>query len=185
MTNYPFQNPQEFRDIESINAYKEWCIEGPLSYETFWPCLIYKSRDNARTPMQWDDTENAGFTAGTPWISVNPNYTEINAKKQTADPDSVFHYYKKLISLRKQYPVIVYGAYELLLKDSEELFVYTRTLEHQKLLVVCSFSENACSFRVPEEFHDAECLISNMPSSYTKETDELRPYEAFVLLKEL
>ena len=81
--------------------------------------------------------------------------------------------------------MIVYGAYELLLKDSEELFVYTRTLEHQKLLVVCSFSENACSFRVPEEFHDAECLISNMPSSYTKETDELRPYEAFVLLKEL
>ncbi len=183
MTNYPFQNPQEFRDIESIHAYQEWCVEGPLSYETFWPCLIYKSRDNARTPMQWDNTEHAGFTTGTPWIAVNPNYKEINAKIQTADPDSVFHYYKKLISLRKQYPVIVYGSYELLLKDSEELFIYTRTLEHEKLLVVCSFSENPCSFQIPEEFHDATCLISNMSPCYSKETTTLRPYEAFVLLK--
>ena len=184
MTNYPFQNPQEFRDIESIHAYQEWCVEGPLSYETFWPCLIYKSRDNARTPMQWDNTEHAGFTTGTPWIAVNPNYKEINAKIQTADPDSVFHYYKKLISLRKQYPVIVYGSYELLLKDSEELFIYTRTLEHEKLLVVCSFSENPCSFQIPEEFHDATCLISNMSPCYSKETTTLRPYEAFVLLKQ-
>lgn len=184
MTNYPFQNPQEFRDIESIHAYQEWCVEGPLSYETFWPCLIYKSRDNARTPMQWDNTEHAGFTTGTPWIAVNPNYKEINAKIQTADPDSVFHYYKKLISLRKQYPVIVYGSYELLLKDSEELFIYTRTLEHEKLLVVCSFSENPCSFQIPEEFHDATCLISNMSPCYSKGTTTLRPYEAFVLLKQ-
>ncbi len=184
MTNYPFQNPQEFRDIESIHAYKEWCVEGPLSYETFWPCLIYKSRDNARTPMQWDNTEHAGFTTGTPWIAVNPNYKEINAQIQTADPDSVFHYYKKLISLRKQYPVIVYGSYELLLKDSEELFIYTRTLEHEKLLVVCSFSENPCSFQIPDEFQNATCLISNMTPCYSEETATLRPYEAFVLLKQ-
>lgn len=184
MTNYPFQNPQEFRDIESIHAYKEWCVEGPLSYETFWPCLIYKSRDNARTPMQWDNTEHAGFTTGTPWIAVNPNYKEINAQIQTADPDSVFHYYKKLISLRKQYPVIVYGSYELLLKDSEELFIYTRTLEHEKLLVVCSFSENPCSFQIPDEFQNATYLISNMTPCYSEETATLRPYEAFVLLKQ-
>ncbi len=184
MTNYPFQNPQEFRDIESIHAYQEWCVEGPLSYETFWPCLIYKSRDNARTPMQWDNTEHAGFTTGTPWIAVNPNYKEINAQIQTADPDSVFHYYKKLISLRKQYPVIVYGSYELLLKDSEELFIYTRTLEHEKLLVVCSFSENPCSFQIPDEFQNATCLISNMTPCYSEETATLRPYEAFVLLKQ-
>lgn len=184
MTNYPFQNPQEFRDIESIHAYKEWCVEGPLSYETFWPCLIYKSRDNTRTPMQWDNTEHAGFTTGTPWIAVNPNYKEINAQIQTADPDSVFHYYKKLISLRKQYPVIVYGSYELLLKDSEELFIYTRTLEHEKLLVVCSFSENPCSFQIPDEFQNATCLISNMTPCYSEETATLRPYEAFVLLKQ-
>ena len=109
MTNYPFKSPEDFRDIESINAYKEWCQEGSLSHEVFWPCMLFKSRDNARTPMQWDESAQAGFTSGTPWIAVNPNYTEINAKAQTKDPDSVFHYYKKLIALRKETPVMVYG----------------------------------------------------------------------------
>ena len=90
------------------------------------------SRDNARTPVQWDNTENAGFTEGTPWINVNPNYKEINAKAETADPNSVFHYYKKLIALRKENPIMVYGKYELLLEDSEELYVYTRTMDTEK-----------------------------------------------------
>ena len=93
MTNYPFQRPSDFRDIESVNAYREWCSEGRLSHEVFWPCITFKSRDNARTPVQWDDSPHAGFTTGTPWIAVNPNYTEINAKAETADPNSVFHYY--------------------------------------------------------------------------------------------
>ena len=181
MTNYPFQNLQEFRDIESIHAYEEWCESGRLPHDTFWPCLTFKSRDNARTPMQWDDTPNAGFTTGTPWIAVNPNYTEINAKAQTSDPDSVFHYYKKLIALRKQYPVIVYGKYELLLEDSDDLFVYTRTLENTKILVVCNFSEKETSLHIPEPFVHAQCLISNMPASYEMETVRLRAYEAFVL----
>lgn len=181
MTNYPFQNLQEFRDIESIHAYEEWCESGRLPHDIFWPCLTFKSRDNARTPMQWDDTPNAGFTTGTPWIAVNPNYTEINAKAQTSDPDSVFHYYKKLIALRKQYPVIVYGKYELLLEDSDDLFVYTRTLENTKILVVCNFSEKETSLHIPEPFVHAQCLISNMPASYEMETVRLRAYEAFVL----
>lgn len=181
MTNYPFQNPQEFRDIESINAYQEWCTNGQLSHETFWPCLTFKSRDNARTPMQWDDTANAGFTAAKPWIAVNPNYKEINAKAETNDPDSVFHYYKKLIALRRQYPVIVYGKYELLLEDSEQLFVYTRTYENEKLLTVCSFSEQECSFQIPEEFQNASCIITNTNNLYQNETLKLKPYEAFVL----
>ena len=181
MTNYPFQNPQEFRDIESINAYQEWCTNGRLSRETFWPCLTFKSRDNARTPMQWDDTANAGFTAAKPWIAVNPNYKEINARAETNDPDSVFHYYKKLIALRRQYPVIVYGKYELLLEDSEQLFVYTRTYENEKLLTVCSFSEQECSFQIPEEFQNASCIITNTNNLYQNETLKLKPYEAFVL----
>ena len=143
MTNYPFQNMKEFRDIESFNAYNEWCKSGHLSHETFWPCLTFKSRDNARTPMQWDTSKHAGFTAATPWIAVNPNYTQINAKAQTADQNSVFHYYKKLITLRKQHPIIVYGSYELLLKESEQIFAYTRTLEQEKLLVVCNFTDTA------------------------------------------
>ncbi len=183
MTNYPFQSMDEFRDIESVNACQEWCIDGPVSQEAFWPCLVFKSRDNARTPMQWDETANAGFTTGKPWIAVNPNYTEINAKMQTADPNSVFHYYKKLIELRKQYPVIVYGEYELLLKDSEELFVYTRYLDGQKLLVVCNFSDQEVSFEMPEEFTNGKCLISNVDRENYQAVDLVKPYEAFVILK--
>lgn len=183
MTNYPFASPDDFRDIESINAYREWCAEGELSHETFWPCLVFKSRDNARTPMQWDDSENAGFTAGKPWIAVNPNYREINAAAETADPDSVFHYYKKLIALRKQNPVMVYGKYELLLPESEELFVYTRTLENTSLLVVCSFCDHETDFTVPDGFAGASCLISNTNRSYDGRELRLEAYEAFVLQK--
>lgn len=181
MTNYPFQSPDDFRDIESINAYSQWCANGPLSHEEFWPCITAKSRDNARTPMQWDDTENAGFTIRTPWISVNPNYKEINAKAETSDPDSVFHYYKKLIALRRENPVMIYGSYEPLLEDSEELFVYTRTLDLEKLLTVCNFSDKETSFTIPYEFVGAGCLISNTENTYDKAEITLRPYEAFVL----
>ena len=183
MTNYPFQNMKEFRDIESFNAYNEWCKSGHLSHETFWPCLTFKSRDNARTPMQWDTSKHAGFTSATPWIAVNPNYTQINAKAQTADQNSVFHYYKKLITLRKQHPIIVYGSYELLLKESEQIFAYTRTLEQEKLLVVCNFTDTAVSFQIPEEFKNAKCLIANTERSYQDTDIQLKPYEAFVLLK--
>ena len=183
MTNYPFQTPDDFRDIESINAYREWCAEGQLSHEIFWPCITFKSRDNARTPVQWDDSENAGFTAGTPWIAVNPNYKEINAKAETADPGSVFHYYKKLIALRKQNPVMVYGKYEPLLMESEELFAYTRTLEETKLLVVCNFCDHETTFAIPEEFQGAPCLIANKERSYEGAEITLEAYEAFVLCK--
>ncbi len=183
MTNYPFESPADFRDIESINAYREWCAEGPLSHEDFWPCMLYKSRDNARTPVQWDDSPQAGFTTGTPWIAVNPNYKEINAKAETADPDSVFHYYKKLIALRKENPIMVYGKYELLLADSEELFVYTRTLEHEKLLVVCNFCDHETAFTVPEKFVGAPCLIANMENGYDRPEMTLKAYEAFVLMR--
>ena len=141
------------------------------------------SRDNARTPVQWDDTENAGFTEGTPWINVNPNYKEINAKAETADPNSVFHYYKKLIALRTENPIMVYGKYDLLLEDSEELYVYTRTMEEEKLLVVCSFVDHEVTFALPEEFRGAQSLISNMENDYTQGTMVLKPYEAFVLKK--
>ena len=183
MTNYPFQNPADFKDIESINAYREWCTEGSLTHEEFWPCITFRRRDNARTPVQWDDSDQAGFTTGTPWIPVNPNYREINAKAETADPASVFHYYKKLIALRKENPIMVYGRYEAMLEDSEELFVYTRTLDDEKLLVVCSFCDHETSFSIPDEFIGASCLISNMENVYDKKEMTLPPYEAFVLHK--
>lgn len=182
MTNYPFETPADFRDIESIHAYEEWCESGEVSHELFWPCITNKSRDNARTPVQWDDSENAGFTTGTPWIKVNPNYKEINAKAELADPNSVFHYYQKLISLRKETPIIIYGKYELLMENNEELYVYTRTFENEKLLVVCSFIDKEVEFQIPEEFENADCLISNLDNTYVGKV-LLKPYEAFVLYK--
>ena len=185
MTNYPFQRPSDFRDIESVNAYREWCSEGRLSHEVFWPCITFKSRDNARTPVQWDDSPHAGFTTGTPWIAVNPNYTEINAKAETADPDSVFHYYKKLIALRKAYPVVVYGKYEMMMEDSEELYVYTRAFEKESLLVVCSFCDHDTNFTLPAEFAGASCLICNVENEYGNPKMTLKPYEAFVLHRKL
>ncbi len=185
MTNYPFQRPSDFRDIESVNAYREWCSEGRLSHEVFWPCITFKSRDNARTPVQWDDSPHAGFTTGTPWIAVNPNYTEINAKAETADPDSVFHYYKKLIALRKAYPVVVYGKYETMMEDSEELYVYTRAFEDESLLVVCSFCDHDTNFTLPAEFAGASCLICNVENEYGNPKMTLKPYEAFVLYRKI
>ena len=179
MTNYPFKGPEDFRDIESIHAYEEWCGSGRVSHEEFWPCITAVSRDNARTPMQWDDTDNAGFTSGTPWMPVNPNYREINARAALSDPDSVFYHYQKLISLRRQEPVIVHGAYRLLLPDSEELFVYERVLGDEKILVACSFADHETEFSVPEEFVSGICLISNykdMPKD-----GRLRAYEAVAL----
>ena len=100
MTNYPFKSLSDYRDLESINAYHEWVDAGVRQPEELLEAIAYKSRDNARTPMQWDDSPNAGFTTGTPWIAVNPNYTEINAREQLARPDSVFHYYQKLVALQ-------------------------------------------------------------------------------------
>ena len=184
MTNYPFRGPEDFHDIESVNAYREWVEGGVVSHEEFWPCITKKSRDNARTPMQWDATEHAGFTTGTPWMMVNPNYTFINAEAERKDQNSVFHYYRKLIAMRKQYPVMVYGTYELLMEDSEDLYVYTRTLEEEKWLIVCSFRDVSVPFTIPEEFEDGTCMLSNLSETNdvaVRGTVMLAPYEAMVL----
>ncbi|MDY3917601.1 MAG: alpha-glucosidase [Candidatus Limivivens sp.] len=187
MTNVPFARLEDFRDIESINAYHELVEGGILDEADMMRFLRCKSRDNARTPMQWDDQEYAGFTDGTPWIMVNPNYTEINAREQLSREDSVFHYYQKLIRLRKEQEIIPYGSYELLLPEDPGLFVYTRTLGQEKLLVVCSFTRETAVFQVPEEFckETGEILIQNDPG---RKPEEIRsgeilttPYEAFVI----
>ena len=184
MTNVPFTSIDQFRDLDSINAYRELVEEQKVfTSEEMMRYLCYKSRDNARTPFQWDDSENAGFSTGTPWIMVNPNYKEINAKDQLERADSVFHYYQKLIRLRKEQEVIVYGTYDLLLPDSKEIYVYTRTLGEEKLLVVCNFYEPEVSFELPEEFIGGTCLISNYPEVSLKAEMTLRPYEAFVIKK--
>ena len=184
MTNVPFEGVEDFRDLDSINAYHELVEDQKVfSKEEMMRYLRYKSRDNARTPFQWDDSENAGFTTGTPWIMVNPNYKEINAKAELADPNSVFYYYQKLIQLRKEKEIIVYGTYDLLLPESEELYVYTRTLGEEKLLVVCNFSENEVELDIPEEFRKGSYLISNYETRPVENTMKLRAYESFVVEK--
>lgn len=181
MTNVPFASVDEFKDIESINAYHEYVESELISKEDMMRYLCYKSRDNARTPMQWNDQKNAGFTTGTPWIKVNPNYVEINAEEEVKRADSVFSYYKKLIALRHQEEVIVYGHYELLLPESEELYVYTRELNEEKLLVICNFTDKEVSYAVPDEFVGKEILISNYEEQEMKQELSLKPYEAIVI----
>ena len=180
MTNYPWKDVSEFQDVDSWNNYNELVGKGIMTPEAGFRALKAKSRDNARTPMQWDDSPQAGFTTGTPWMQVNPNYTEINAAAQTGDPDSVFSFYKELIRLRHEMEVIVYGSYDLLLPEDENLYVYTRTYGDEKLLIVCNFSEKEQAFAVPEEFAGAEKLIGN----YEGLEDGgriIRPYEAYSL----
>lgn len=181
MTNSVFNSVEDFNDLESVNAFHELTEAGLFTAEELLPMIAHKSRDNARTPMHWDDSTNAGFTTGTPWLAVNPNYTKVNAKDQVAREDSVFHYYQKLIALRKEYGIIVYGHYELLLPEDPDLYVYTRTLDEQKMLVVCNFSENERTFDF-SEFADAEVLIQNYKDS-TYKAGTLKAYEAVVLLK--
>lgn len=183
MTNAPFESIGDFRDLESINAYHELTEQGVFTEEDMLAALRYKSRDNARTPMQWDDSANAGFTTGTPWIMVNPNYKEINVKDQLSREDSVFHYYQKLIRLRKEREIVVYGTYDLLLADDPDIYAYTRTLGEEKLLVACNFSEKSVEMEIPAEFAGAKVMISNYDAPTVGEKMTLKPYEAFVLEK--
>ena len=180
MTNVPFKSIEDFRDLESINAYHELTENGAFTEEEMLRYLRYKSRDNARTPFQWSAEENAGFTAGTPWIMVNPNYREINAEEQVNRETSVFHYFRKLIRLRKENEVIVYGTYDLLWPESKELYAYTRTLGEEKLLIVCNFTDGEVPFEAPGEFAAGEILIGNYADAAVKERMTLRPYEAVV-----
>ena len=187
MTNFPFQDLSQFKDIESLNAYEELVGSGLVSHEKMMAFLRCKSRDNARTPMQWNDSAQAGFTSGTPWIRVNPNYKEINAEKEVYDENSVFSYYKKLIELRKKYPVIVYGSYELILAEDPDVFAYIRRLGDERLLVMCNFFQKEVTVHIPREFQseDGECIIENYGNSSGKNREKLLPYEAFAIyLKE-
>ena len=184
MTNMPFQDLSEFRDLDSINGYHEMVeVKKLMTSEEMLTSLRKKSRDNSRTPMQWDDSTNAGFSTGTPWIKVNPNYTEINAREQLQRPDSVFHYYQKLIQLRKQHEIIVYGKYELLDGTNPDVYAYTRALDNEKLLIVCNFTSKELDYPIPELYKDGSCLISNYPDNTIG--NKLRPYEAYVLHIEL
>ncbi|MGB8450716.1 MAG: alpha-glucosidase [Anaerocolumna sp.] len=181
MNNANFKTLEEYRDIESINAYEEYINQRGIAPEIMMEYLGHISRDNARTPMQWDNSKHAGFTSGTPWISVNKNYEFVNAQNQIEDKNSVYHYYKKLIQLRHENEIIIYGTYELLLPENEQLYVYTRKLEAISLLVICNFTNEIVKFQIPELFpkYKIELLISNYPND---EKEKIRAFEAKVYM---
>ena len=170
---------EAYRDLESLNLYEARKAAGYPEAEIM-ASLYARSRDNARTPMQWDASPHGGFTTGTPWLTENPNYREINATAELADPDSVFHYYRRLITLRKTYPVFVHGDFTLLEPDHPCLFVYRRRLARQSLLVICNYGGGETAWSLPAGWDDAQCLISNYPDRLP---GRLRPWEARILLR--
>lgn len=178
MTNVQFEI-EDYRDIELLNMYHER-IEAGYSREEVMRSVYAKGRDNARTPMQWDESANAGFTTGTPWIRCNPNYTMINAREAMADEDSIFRYYQKLIRLRKKESILTEGRYMPLLEEDENIFAYTRETEDEKLLVLCNFRGEAVSYELPERWKEGQVLISNYQEEGVFGT--LRPYEAKMVI---
>ena len=188
MTNVRFADISQYRDIETLGLYRERMAAG-YDREDVMASIYARSRDNARTPMQWDDGENAGFTEKEPWIGVNPNYREINAAAQMADPDSVFRFYQRLVALRKEYPVFVDGRFELLFPEDEKIFAYTRTSGRTRLLVLANFSKENASCALPEEWRDAQVLVHNCTADLDPATGKtwrdgaLRPYEAVIVLR--
>jgi len=179
MTNTHFDSIDDCRDIEEINAYQQYVVDHKLvDSETMLRCFDTIARDNARTPVQWNDSPNAGFTTGTPWINVNPNYTEINAEAALADLNSVFYYYQKLISLRHTTPIIVYGTFRPLLESSEVIYAYERELDGKMLTVAANWTDKEQECTLFDDLGGEE-LISN----YTSHKDGvLQPYEARVIL---
>lgn len=181
MTNVAFEL-EEYEDIEVRNAYQELVIKnGTISKEEFLKAVWNKSRDNGRTPMQWDDSENAGFTSGKPWFKISDRYQEINVKKALEKKDSIFYYYKDLINLRHTEPILTEGTYKLILEEDEQIFAYLRSTDKECWLIVANLSEQFRSSDMLKEFAGEleEIKIGNY--ARTSLEGELRPYEAFMM----
>lgn len=184
MTNPKFDSIDEYRDVESLNIFDIKRNEG-MAEEEILNILKSKSRDNSRTPVQWDDSDHAGFTSGTPWINVAANYKEINAENALNEKNSIFYHYQQLIQLRKEYDIITYGDYELILEEDDQIFAYIRNWENEKLLVINNFYGKEGAFQLPAAIHTegyaGKLLISNYPdSSQDYRNISLRPYESVV-----
>lgn len=177
MANVKF-DIEDYKDIELLNMYKERKALG-YSEEEIMESIYAKGRDNARTPMQWSEEANAGFTKGTPWIRCNPDYTIVNVEEERINQDSVFHYYQKLIQLRKQVKVLIDGKFELLYEEDPDIFVYTRENKEDKLLIICNFTGKRIDNPLYQLYEKGEVLIAN----YKEKADDktLRPYEAVML----
>ena len=184
MTNVQFDSIDDYRDIAIKNLYEEERAAGK-SHEEVMKIIWKNGRDNSRTPMQWNATENAGFSTGTPWIKVNPNYTQINVEKETNDPDSIYHYYRKLIQLRRGNDTLIYGKYELILEDHEQIFGYIRSLDKETYVILTNLFDRSTELGIPEKLRGkkAELLLSNYKVGREIETFDalnFRPYEARV-----
>ncbi|WP_284037271.1 alpha-glucosidase [Neobacillus sp. 114] len=181
MTNVKFKSLEDYRDIETINMYKERKSQG-YSHEEIMTSIYAKGRDNARTPMQWDDAEHAGFTTGTPWIKVNPRYQEVNVKSALDDKNSIFYFYQKLIALRKELDIIVEGDFQLLLEDHPELFAYERKWKEESVIVICNFGDKDMSVEneLLTRISDYNVILSNYEGS---NIEKLRPFEVVVLTR--
>ncbi|RCW77174.1 glycoside hydrolase family 13 protein [Saliterribacillus persicus] len=186
MTNVAFDSIKDYRDIETLNMYNEKKADG-WSEDKLMQAIHTKSRDNARTPMQWNESSQAGFTTGDPWISVNSNYKKINAEAAIEDENSIFHYYRKLITLRKTHDIVVDGKFNMLEKDNDALFVYTRELNNQQMLVISNFTSSKQHYSLPAksfEIVNSELLISNTELDVNNEKEiVLSPYETRVYFK--
>ena len=185
MTNVRFSDISSYEDIETLNMYRER-LDAGYKEDEIMKSIYAKSRDNARTPMQWSGEKNAGFTTGKPWIRVNPNYTDINAESEKKDPDSVYHFYRKLIRMRKEYPVFVDGKFELLLPEDEQVFAYLRTDSDTQMLVCANFTGEPAECQISGEWKEAQILLHNYADDVPEcgESLQLKPYEAFILLKQ-
>ena len=185
MTNVSFPNIEDYDDIETRNMYQHRVHELKMDPKKVMDSIHEQSRDNGRTPMHWDDSENAGFTKGTPWLKLNPNYGEINAKQALADQNSIFYHYQKLIKLRKELPIVVHGDYQLILEEHSRLFCYLRQLEDETLLVINNFYETDEVFELPQNIkaQQFEVLISNYNHENLTDISQikLRPYESVVI----
>lgn len=160
MTNVAFDSIDDYRDVETLNLYQEAKDNGE-DMEAFMKAIHEKGRDNVRTPMHWDDSKNAGFTTGTPWIKLNPNYPEINVKEALADPNSIFYFYKKMLAFRKEHLTFVYGEYKDLDPTNEQIYAYRRSDENETFLVILNFSSETVDFNLPEHYGELELCISN------------------------
>ena len=179
MTNVKFDSIYDYNDVKGINIYKEK-IEQGLSKEEALKYVWAVSRDNSRTPMQWDNSNNAGFTDGTPWINVNDNYKTINVNNQINDENSILNFYKNMIRIRKENETLVYGSYDLILDEDDKIYAYIRTMGDEKFIVIVNLSHDEVKYSYEEKLNYSKLLLSNYKVEAHDMINEfiLKPYEA-------
>ncbi|SKA78584.1 alpha-glucosidase [Clostridium sp. USBA 49] len=185
MTNVKFENIEDYNCVSTKNMYVLKREEG-VPHEKIMEIIWASSRDNSRTPMQWNSSLNAGFSTGKPWLKVNPNYLKINVESQEKDPDSILNFYKKMISLKKQNPLFIYGTYDLILEEDEQIYAYTRTLNKEKAVIICNLTEKEAIYDYNDiELFYEELILNNYPVKEHKKTTKLilNPYETRIYLK--